>query len=203
MSLTTLSFVLSLAAPAAPAALPDQGPDAFLDRLGRLCGLAFAGTVVENVPEPSEPDVWMTSNLVMHVRDCSADRVAIPLHVGEDRSRTWLITRHGDGLRLAHDHRHSDGHPDAVTMYGGDSSELSPSRVAFPASEATRDLFSANGLEVSRANVWSIELGDTQFVYQLERPGRLFRVVFDLTQPVATPPPAWGFGQAEGTEMRD
>jgi hypothetical protein len=38
--------------------------------------------------------------------------------------------------------------------------------------------------------VWSLELNDTRtFVYELRRPsGRLFRVEFDLTRPVAQAP---------------
>ena len=32
-----------------------------------------------------------------------------------------------------------------------------------------------------------------RFVYELARPtGRLFRIVFDLGEPVAVPPPVWG-----------
>ena len=44
--------------------------------------------------------------MVMHVRECSDERVAIPFHVkldGEwDRSRTWLITR-TDTMRYYYD----------------------------------------------------------------------------------------------------
>jgi hypothetical protein len=68
---------------------------------------------------------FAASVLVMHVRECSADEIKVPFHVerdGEwDRSRTWVITRTADGLRLKHDHRHEDGTDDAVTMYGGDT----------------------------------------------------------------------------------
>ena len=45
----------------------------------------------------------------MHVRECSEDAIRIPFHVGEDRSRTWVVTRTANGLRLKHDHRHEDG----------------------------------------------------------------------------------------------
>ena len=51
----------------------------------------------------------MGQRLVMHVRDCSADEVRIPFWVGEDHSRTWVVTRTETGLRLKHDHRHEDG----------------------------------------------------------------------------------------------
>ena len=29
----------------------------------------------------------------MHVRDCSERELRIPFHVGDDRSRTWVVTR--------------------------------------------------------------------------------------------------------------
>jgi hypothetical protein len=57
----------------------------------------------------------------MHVRTCSENALRIPFHVGDDHSRTWVITRTENGLRLKHDHRHEDGSEDAVTQYGGDS----------------------------------------------------------------------------------
>ena len=43
-------------------------------------------------------------------------------------------------------------------------------------------------------NVWAMEIEpDLTLVYELSRPtGRLFRVEFDLSQPVPHPPPAWG-----------
>ena len=61
--------------------------------------------------------------------------------VGEDRSRTWIVSVLSDGrLRLKHDHRHEDGEPDAITMYGGDmekekGSEWDDGRFAFPADD--------------------------------------------------------------------
>jgi hypothetical protein len=70
----------------------------------------------------------------MHVRRCEEDEIQIPLHVGENRSRTWIITRTDTGLRLKHDHRHPDGSEEEQTQYGGDTedsgtaTEQSPSR---------------------------------------------------------------------------
>ena len=47
------------------------------------------------------------------------------------------------------------------------------------------DLFNANDAAVSTTNVWAVEVnpGET-FVYELSRENRLFRVAFDLTEPV-------------------
>src|SRR3546814_19796560 len=59
----------------------------------------------------------------MHVRGCDAParELRVPFHVGDDHSRTWVITRTADGLRLKHDHRHADGREDVLTMYGRDT----------------------------------------------------------------------------------
>lgn len=63
----------------------------------RPCGQAFEGRVTEAVPADT---VFSRAALVMHVRECSADSVRVPFHVGADRSRTWVITRTAAGLRL-------------------------------------------------------------------------------------------------------
>lgn len=177
-----------------PAMAPNtQAADAFFERLTALCGQAFEGRIVANQPA-SPADPFANQRLVMHVRECNANELRIPFHVGADHSRTWVVTRlPTGGLRLKHDHRHEDGAPDDVTMYGGDS--LTPGaaeRQEFPLDAYTRDLFTREGLSVSLTNVWALEARPGAFVYELARPGRLFRVEFDLTRPVAAPPPPWG-----------
>jgi hypothetical protein len=127
----------------------------------------------------------------MHVRDCEAREVRIPFTVGEDRSRTWIISRTESGLRLKHDHRHADGTPDDLTMYGGETlSSGTARRQSFPSDAETVALFTKQDRLISVPNVWSLELNDTRtLVYELRRPsGRLFRVEFDLTRPVAQAP---------------
>ena len=141
--------------------------------------------------------------MVMHVRECSDTRIAVPFHVGNadgswDRSRTWLITRTGSGLRLKHDHRHEDGTADAVTFYGGDTADSGTARTQeFPVDGESIAMFRANGLTASVTNVWRVEVdpagtADGRYAYQLQREGRLFRVEFDLTRPVPAPPAPWG-----------
>ena len=133
--------------------------------------------------------------LVMHVRKCSADTIRIPFHVGEDRSRTWVLTRTDDGLRLKHDHRHEDGSDDAITMYGGDTASAgTATRQEFPVDTESVTMFTAADMTVSNNNTWAMEIEPGQtFVYELARPGgRLFRVEFDLTAPVELPPAPWG-----------
>ena len=179
---------------AAPA--DDAAPaDAFMANLRTLCGKAHAGRVVIDTPPSPGNNAFAGKALVMHVRDCSADTIRIPFHVGDDRSRTWVITRTAAGVRLKHDHRHADGSPDAVTLYGGDSRVAgSATRQAFPVDAESIAMFGREGLAASVNNTWAIEIEPgTRFVYALSRPGgRLFRVEFDLGNAVPLPPPAWG-----------
>lgn len=169
--------------------------DAFFAGLSALCGQAFAGRVLVDQPAPAGEDPFAGQPLVMHVRECTDATLRIPFHVGEDRSRTWVLTRTASGLRLKHDHRHADGTPDAVTLYGGDTAAAgSAQRQEFPVDAESVAVFRQEGLDASTSNVWALELQPGQtFTYELTRPGgRLFRVAFDLTQPVEPPPAPWG-----------
>ncbi len=178
---------------AAAAASPQQG---FFDRITALCGQAFEGSVLTDRPVATGPDPFSDQTLTMHVRDCSAQEIRIPFHVGDDRSRTWVLTRTGDGLRLKHDHRLKDGSDDPVTMYGGDTKDQgSADRQEFPVDTFSQEMFTREGMTVSNTNVWAMEIEPEQsFVYELARSDqdRMFRVGFDLTKPVAIPPAPWG-----------
>jgi hypothetical protein len=181
------SAPLALAA-CAPAAQSD--PDLF-DRLSAYCGQAFEGEVTSEDERDAD---FASERLVMHVRECGESELRVPFHVGEDRSRTWVITRLPEGgLRLKHDHRHEDGSEDVLTQYGGDT--VGPAgmvRADFPADAESQALFEREGIPVSMANVWSITLSEDSFIYALDRPDRHFAVAFDLTEPVETPPAPWG-----------
>jgi len=171
----------------------DIPQDAFFERLAALCGQAFEGRVVS--PPAAGDEAFAGKSLVMHVRDCEADTLRIPFHVGEDRSRTWVVTRTAQGLRLKHDHRHEDGSEDRLTQYGGDTAAPgTATRQEFPVDAFSRALFVREDIPQSTTNVWAMEVepGRT-FAYELRRPGRFFRVEFDLSRPVPPPPPAWGF----------
>jgi hypothetical protein len=175
----------------APLLLGASAPqDAFMASLQSLCGKAFAGKVVTTDAADAS---FAGKSLVMHVRTCSANEVRIPFHVGEDRSRTWVITRTASGIRLKHDHRHEDGSPDKTTMYGGGTTNAgTATRQDFPVDAESIAMFRANGLTASVTNVWAVEATPTVFAYELRRANRHFRVEFDLTKPVAAPPPPWG-----------
>lgn len=181
------------------ASRPESGApqEAFFRRIAALCGQAFEGRVVS--PPAAGDEAFAGKRLAMHVRDCETDVLRIPFHVGEDRSRTWVLTRTAAGLRLKHDHRHEDGSEDKLSQYGGDSVEPgTASRQDFPADAFSRELFVREKIPQSAANVWAMEIAPGRlFAYELRRPGRFFRVEFDLSRPVPPPPPAWGF-KAEG-----
>jgi hypothetical protein len=165
--------------------------DEWWDHLQSLCGQAFAGEMVNFDPEMDEG--WLNRDVIMHVRECTEDEVRIPLHVGENRSRTWVLTRTDDGIRLKHDHRHPDGTEEVSTQYGGDTVDAGTEhRQEFPADEYSRDLFERTNHPDGVHNVWAMEIHPGErFTYQLTRFNRDFRADFDLTSPVASPPPPW------------
>lgn len=179
------SVVVLAACTATPVDTPTEQ---YWKQLTALCDRAFEGTVVEAPPNDT---TFANKTLVMHVRECSDSVVKIPFHVGENRSRTWVLTRTTDGIRLKHDHRHEDGHPDSVTQYGGNSrSPVLATRAEFPADSFTKALIPA-----AATNVWTVQVdSSSKFAYALRREGtdRRFRIEFDLTKPVAAPPAPWG-----------
>ena len=167
-------------------------PRDFFANLSTLCGKAYEGRIA-SPPVPSDAD-FAGKRLVMHVRTCTADTIRIPFHVGDDHSRTWVVTRTTTGYRLKHDHRHQDGSEDKVTQYGGDSvTPIAAARQEFPADAFTKELLVREGNLAGVNNIWAVEVerGRT-FAYELRRPGRFFRVEFDLTRPVPAPPAPWG-----------
>lgn len=170
---------------------PEQSyADEFMARLAALCGKAYAGRLVST--DDADAD-FASQEMVMHVRRCEDDVIRIPFHVGDDRSRTWVISRTDGGLRLKHDHRHEDGEADEITQYGGDAATLdSATRVEFPVDGYSIEMFRREGLTASVTNVWAIELTDEIFAYELNRENRHFRVEFDVTKPVSAPPAPWG-----------
>ena len=189
------------AAPAPPAApradAPSPAPaDAFLAAINARCGQAFAGRVLVDRPASAD-NPFAGKALVMHVRGCDdpTRELRVPFHVGDDHSRTWVLTRTGDGLRLKHDHRHEDGSPDEQTMYGGETATAGTAvRQEFPVDAGSVAMFEREGLGASVSNTWAMEIEPgSRFLYELARPGgRLFQVEFDLSAPVPPPPAPWG-----------
>ena len=159
----------------------------FWETLSSHCGKAYEGKLVS-----PESDPRFTGKLVMHVRSCEDGRLRLPFFVGEDLSRTWVLTMDKQQLiQLKHDHRHADGSEDAVTQYGGKATNTGSASTQFlPA-----DSFTAGMLPAAVGNVWWITVDETSFTYNLRRLGSatLFSVKFDLTKPIDTPSAPWGW----------
>ena len=187
-SASTFAAAVCLVACSAP---DDQRAD-FLGSLQPLCGNSYTGQVVST----QEVDAaWRAEALRLGPVACGANEVRLPLAVGADTSRTWIVRMSGSGLSLRHQHLHADGEQDAVSMYGGFAAEGgTATRQDFPADEWTRTLFVDNDLPNSVANTWTLEIvpGET-LTYRLSRPesvdGRDFRAEFDLAQPLSNPSP--------------
>ncbi len=164
--------------------------DVFMDNLREQCGNAYAGglTLEPEGDEMLEGDEL----LVVHFRECSDDVIKMPFHIeqmdGEwDRSRTWIFTRTEDGIDLRHDHRKPDGSEDDFTMYGGPThGEPGENRMEFISFERTEETGIYRGWRII------IEPGE-RYVYGTHRGGEWsWRVDFDLTEPIDTPPAPWG-----------
>ena len=159
----------------------------FWEILSSHCGKSYEGKLMSPDSDPR-----FAGQLVMHVRSCEEGRLRIPFFVGDDLSRTWVLTMDEQQLiQLKHDHRHADGSEDAVTQYGGKATNTgSSSTQFFPA-----DSFTAAMLPAAVGNVWFITVDETSFTYNLRRLGSatLFSVRFDLTKPIDTPPAPWGW----------
>ena len=170
--------VAAILAGCATGTVPADPQQEFMARLLEICGKTLEGRIV-SPPVPADAD-FAGKRLVMHVRDCSPTEFRIPFHVGEDRSRTWVITRTSTGLQLKHDHRHEDGTEDRLSQYGGETVHQGTARrQEFPADPFSRDLFTRENLPQSTVNVWAIEAeGREFFAYELRRPNRFFRVEF-------------------------
>lgn len=175
-------FVILLALPLSACATTPQTPSqGFFENMSSLCGKSLQGKLIAG---DASDAAFADADMRAHVRECSDKEIRIAFDVGEDRSRTWIISRVGDGLRLKHRHLLKDGSEDPVSQYGGDT--LSPGtymRQEFPADAYSKTMFVREGRAVSTSNVWAFEIepGAT-LTYELARPGRLFRVQFDFAR---------------------
>lgn len=168
------------------------GVDQFWQKLKQHCGKTYEGTVTSGA---TTNDGFSGKRLVMHVLSCEENQLLIPFNVGENRSRTWILTKANDRIELKHDHRHEDGKSDAVSMYGGATTNSGlPGIAVFPADQMT-----ATTIPAAATNVWWITINNTTFTYNLRRIGsdRLFTVTFDITKPVEKPLPSWGWEDFE------
>ena len=164
--------------------------DAFFNAIKTHCGKAFQGKVSKD----NVGNTFGNAKLVMHVRKCTDSEIQIPFHVGDDASRTWIVTKTGAGLMLKHDHRNEDGSFHSSTMYGGHTvDEGFPKVQSFPADVYSKSLFIESGIAASTDNVWQMMIYPSRFSYRLIRPAREVQVDFDLKNPIATPSAPWGY----------
>ena len=167
----------------------NEKQEKFWEVLKTLCGNTYQGTIVS---APANDTTFKGKTLLMHVRSCEPARIRIPFFVGDDRSRTWVLTKNEGQLTLKHDHRHKDGTPDSITQYGGRTPNSGMSTLQmFPADPETTKL-----LPAAATNVWWIELvPGNYFTYNLRRLGtdRFFSIRFDISKQVETPEAPWGW----------
>ncbi len=177
-----LLFVISVSA-------QKKESEKFWERLSSLCGKSFEGEI-KNGGKPE--DGFSGKRLVMQMLSCENNQIKIPFYVGEDKSRTWIITRDNEGLlSLRHEHRKSDGVMDEITNYGGKSTNQGLEHLQiFPANTLT-----ASMLPAAAANVWFLGLDEKSFSYSLQRMGqqRIFTVAFDLQTPIEFDDRPWGY----------
>ena len=149
---------------------------AFFENLKRLCAQRFEG---ETVFPPDKDHPMAGKRLIMSVEKCGEKEIRIPFLVGEDQSRTWILRLTEDGLLFKHDHRHADGTPDKITMYGGLASPNGTQYLqSFPADAETTKL-----IPEAATNVWTLQIvpEKQQFTYYLERHGQpRYKAVFSL-----------------------
>lgn len=156
----------SLLAGCATTSVPADTRDQFMATLQGMCGQRFEGGLSYAIDPNSEFANKKISTEVV----CTADAVRMPVQVGENRSRTWIFTRAAAGLELRHDHRHPDGRPDAVTMYGGMAKEGGTGR----SQSFLADAYTARLVPGAETNVWTVSLSQDGKVltYRLDRHGR-------------------------------
>jgi hypothetical protein len=193
-TMSSLVILIALGGLSSCASLPLAQPNPqiqFLNNLKKHCGQAFKGRLVSTDAVDAD---FANKDLIMHVSTCEINEVKVPFNVGKDRSRTWVISKTDKGLRLKHDHRHQDGTEDELTQYGGDTAAKGTAqRQDFPVDDFSITLFNRTNKQVSVTNIWAVEIIPGKiFAYELRRANRHFRIEFDLTKPVSTPPPSWG-----------
>lgn len=161
----------------------------FWDNLQQHCGKSYEGNITTG---GREGDGFTGNRLVMQVLSCKENEIKIPFYVGDNKSRTWVLTKDENQLiKLKHDHRHEDGSEDEITQYGGQNPNHGFEKLQmFPA-----DMETAQRISYASTNVWWITLDDKNFTYNLRNVGRerVFSVSFDLENPIQFNEKPWGW----------
>jgi hypothetical protein len=160
---TAACLLLAASLATGTAANAADSRDQFMSTLRSQCGQHFEGGLTYAIdPKNDFAGKKMSADVI-----CNATDVRIPVLVGEDRSRTWIFTRTASALDLRHDHRHPDGTPDAVTLYGGLANDAGTAvSQSFLADAHTFKVFPG-----SETNVWttSFSADGSVLTYHLDR----------------------------------
>lgn len=160
----TLTAALLLLSSCTHSSIHNSQQTTFFNALKLLCGQRFEGEMTF----PSEgQDSFAGKKLVAQLDRCSENQVRIPFSVGEDKSRTWLISKLDSGLELKHDHRHKDGTPDDINLYGG----ITQSKGSNLSQSFFADAHTIAIIPEASTNVWTISLSadNNELTYHLER----------------------------------
>ena len=166
----------------------EKPSEIFWKNLEKHCGKAYEGKLAEHITR----DDFTGKKLTMHVKSCSSNEIKIPFNVGDNYSRTWVLTKKDGIITLKHDHRHQNGTSETITFYGGTNTNFGfKDFQMFPADQET-----ANLIDYASTNIWWITSDDTTFSYNLQKAGSKtpFNVYFDLTKEIAIPSAPWGWG---------
>lgn len=156
-----------------------QSEKEFFKELQSRKGKTFYGKAIY-MPDTTKVNDFWGKVLSLKVIRNNRSELHLPFNVGENQTRTWVLTKTESGIRLKHDHRHTDGSPDSITNYGGDSDQKISTRLVqyFPADEFTSSLIPA-----AKTNRWIMEFSPDKkkFYYILERNNELrFKAEFNL-----------------------
>jgi len=182
ISVALVRALVVVAVTAAPLVAQAPAPrEAFWARLQALCESSAAGRLVSAPPGDTQIDP--AAPLVVHFWECGETELRFPLHVAENRSRTWVFIRHADRLELRHDHRHEDGSEDRTTWYGAETMDEGTAG-------SQEFVTERNGVRSG----WRVQVeSGRHFTYGTIRGGDWrHHLEFDLRAPVAAPPMHWG-----------
>lgn len=148
----------------------------FFGNLKSLCEQSFIG---KTFFPTDKKDPFVGVKLTINFSSCSKDEIRVSFKVAKDTSRTWVITNTEKGLLLKHDHRHEDGTPDKVTMYGG-YADINGNALtqAFFADAHTSEMIPA-----AKTNIWQLSFNQSksQLTYSLQRNSApRYKAIFEL-----------------------
>ncbi|RAU82293.1 hypothetical protein [Pontibacter arcticus] len=135
----------------------------FFNALRAQDGKTYTGTATVS---PARENPIAGKELKLFVSKAANDSIRIAFWVGDDKSRTLIVKFNKQrGLSLQHDHRHEDGTPDAMAMYGGTATEAGTALAqSFPADSYTSELSPRNA-----TSIWALKLSKDKknFTYTL------------------------------------